>query len=39
MVAAADLHSGRVQRGLRTVAQRLTPYRAQPGVDRFLALV
>jgi transcriptional regulator with XRE-family HTH domain len=38
-VAAADLDSGRVQRGVRTVAQRLAPYRGDAGVDRFLALV
>jgi hypothetical protein len=36
---AADLDSGRVRRGLRTVAQRLTPYRGEAGVDRFLAPV
>jgi hypothetical protein len=38
-VAAADLDSGRVKRGLRAVAQRLGPYRGDAGVDRFLALV
>ena len=34
-----DLDSGRVKRGIRAVAQRLTPYRGDAGVDRFLALV
>jgi tetratricopeptide (TPR) repeat protein len=38
-VAAADIDSGRVKRGLRAVAQRLGPYRGDAGVDRFLALV
>jgi transcriptional regulator with XRE-family HTH domain len=38
-VAAADIDSGRVKRGLRAVAQRLGPYRGDAGVDGFLALV
>jgi hypothetical protein len=37
MIAAADIDSGRVSRGLRDVARRLRPYRANPGVGEFLA--
>jgi transcriptional regulator with XRE-family HTH domain len=37
-IAAADLDSGRVARGLRAAAQQLAPYRGDAGVDRFLAL-
>jgi transcriptional regulator with XRE-family HTH domain len=36
---ARDLDSGRVKRGLRSVAQRLCPYRGDAGVDKFLALI
>jgi transcriptional regulator with XRE-family HTH domain len=39
MIAAADIDSGRVSRGLRDVARRLRPYRANPGVGEFLALL
>jgi transcriptional regulator with XRE-family HTH domain len=38
-IAAADIDSGRVSRGLRDVAQRLGPYRGNPSVGEFLALV
>jgi hypothetical protein len=38
-VAAADLDSGRVTRGLRDVAGRLEPHRGNPDVGSFLALV
>jgi transcriptional regulator with XRE-family HTH domain len=38
-VAAADVESGRVLRGLRAVAGRLEPHRGQADVDRFLALL
>lgn len=37
--AAADVDSGRVTRGLHAVARRLTPYRGEPAVGEFLALV
>ncbi|MEA2127281.1 MAG: hypothetical protein QOJ29_200 [Thermoleophilaceae bacterium] len=38
-VAAAASDSGRVTRGLRTVARQLGPYRGDASVDKFLALV
>jgi hypothetical protein len=38
-VAAADLESGRVTRGLRDVAGRLEPHRDNADVGEFLALV
>jgi hypothetical protein len=38
-VAAADLESGRVTRGLRNVAGRLEPHRDNADVGAFLALV
>jgi transcriptional regulator with XRE-family HTH domain len=38
-VAAADLDSGRVTRGLRNVAKRLEPHRGNADVGAFLALV
>jgi transcriptional regulator with XRE-family HTH domain len=38
-VAATDLDSGRVTRGLRDVAERLEPYRGNTDVGAFLALV
>ncbi|MGH2943256.1 MAG: helix-turn-helix domain-containing protein [Solirubrobacteraceae bacterium] len=37
-VAAADLDSGRVTRGLRAVAKRLEPHRGNADVGAFLAL-
>lgn len=37
--AAADVDSGRVTWGLRDVAGRLEPYRGNPGVGAFLALL
>jgi transcriptional regulator with XRE-family HTH domain len=38
-VAAADLDSGRVTRGLRDLAKRLEPHRDNPDVGAFLALL
>jgi transcriptional regulator with XRE-family HTH domain len=38
-VAAADLESGRVTRGLRNVAKRLEPHRDNEDVGAFLALI
>jgi hypothetical protein len=38
-LAAADLDSGRVTRGLRSVAKRLEPYRDDADVGAFLARV
>jgi hypothetical protein len=37
--AAANVDSGRVKRGLHGVARRLAPFKDEPAVAEFLALV